>query len=136
MGPTSLDLSVQTPPPSILYDVQVRERLCSESWEGRIAAGDCLGLIAAHCQHNTVADMQAAVGHVIASSEEHDARDPIDESDTAALSLEGFNIDRVLQHGTQLLASGGTVSQTALPAVRLLGWLAYVNAHVKRVGYW
>jgi hypothetical protein len=94
-------------------NMQVRERLCSDSWEGRTAAGDCLGLIAAHCQHNTVADVQAASKQVNGSSRPPDARVSDVKAERGQLSLQGFSIDRVLQHGTQLLASGGTVSWTS-----------------------
>ena len=92
-------------------DAQVRERLRSDSWEARTAAGDCLGLIAAHCQHNTVADVQAAGGYSSPSSQPPQACAHDTEPDIGRLSLEGFSIDKVLQHGTQLLASGGTVSR-------------------------
>jgi hypothetical protein len=100
----------------VLSAVQVRERLRSDSWEGRTAAGDCLGLIAAHCQHNTAADVQAAAEQSSASIQTPDARASSTEEETGRLSLVGFSIESVLQHGTQLLASGGTVSRVALPA--------------------
>ena len=96
--------------------VQVRERLRSDSWEGRTAAGDCLGLIAAHCQHNTAADVQAATERPSANGPAPDAWAPSAEEETGRLSLVGFSIDSVLQHGTQLLASGGTVSRATLSA--------------------
>lgn len=91
---------------------QVQERLRSDSWEGRTAAGECLGLIAAHCQHNTVADAQAAAALPA------DAISLLPDTTEAKavaglLSLGGFSVDRVLQHGTQLLASGGSVRHIA-----------------------
>lgn len=94
----------------------MRERLRSDSWEGRTAAGDCLGLIAAHCQHNTAADVQAAAEQPSASGQAPDARASSTEEEIGRLSLPGFSIDSVLQHGTQLLASGGTVSRATLSA--------------------
>lgn len=65
-------------------------------------------MIAAHCQHNTVADVQtAAAASADASAAMHDAAEA--KPDARLLSLGGFSVDRVLLHGTQLLASGGTV---------------------------
>lgn len=86
---------------------QVQPLLQHKRWDARIAAGECIGLIAEHAQHPTAPDVQHAGERMHengapAASEPHAAPD-------AQLQLEGFDLERVLKDGTPLLASGGEV---------------------------
>ena len=62
-------------------------------------------------QHATPADVQAATGEAAGALEPKDESAAAKGSEAAegALSLEAFDLERVLQMGTPLLASGGQV---------------------------
>jgi len=92
----------------------VQQRLRSSKWDSRTAAGECLSQIAAHCQHHSAADLQAAASAAGASTQD-DVDDGDQKADASLLSFQGFSIDKVLQHGTLLLASGGKVCYEASP---------------------
>ena len=92
----------------------MRQLLRSKHWDSRVAAGDCLGLIAEHCIHHTAADLlQAAPAISAVKSELKAERDggpgESPEEGDAPLSFQNFDIDRVMTKGSVLLASGGTV---------------------------
>ena len=82
-----------------------------------MAAGDCLGLIAAHCEHHTTADLQAASGISDAVNADPDGHangaagsaDAAGKEAEAPLSFRNFRIEQVMEKGSLLLASGGTV---------------------------
>lgn len=89
-------------------------------WETRTAAGECIGLIAEHAKHATAADMQATAAgesaYVYTRSIKLEAGlAASSEAETAegTLSMDAFDLDRVLSTGTPLLASGGQASFTA-----------------------
>ena len=46
--------------------------LRSKHWDSRVAAGDCLGLIAEHCVHHSAAELQRAAGSAAAAQPEPD----------------------------------------------------------------
>ncbi len=81
-----------------------------------MAAGECLGLIAEHCQHHTPADLLKAAGVVDAVKAEpgdhangaNPGSQDSGEAD-APLSFQNFRIEQVMEKGSLLLASGGTV---------------------------
>lgn len=89
----------------------MQQRLRSSKWDSRTAAGECLSQIAAHCQHHSAADLQAAASAAApaGASTQDDVDDGDKKPDASLLSFQGFSIDKVLQHGTLLLASGGKV---------------------------
>ncbi|BDA40363.1 TATA-binding protein-associated factor 172 [Coccomyxa sp. Obi] len=100
--------------------LQIRPLLQHKRWETRTAAGECIGLIAQHAQHATPADMQAAA----AGDSDSFSTGPVKvEAGSAAsngmeaaegtLSLDTFDLDRVLSVGTPLLASGGQANSLA-----------------------
>ena len=89
---------------------QVHERLQSNAWEARRAAGECLGHIAAHCRHHTAADLQAAAA-LSSASDPAAAPDVQQTTDGTLLSFSRFSIEQVLQRGMLLLASGGKVNR-------------------------
>lgn len=62
-------------------------------------------------QHATPADVQAATGEAagVLKPKDGSAAAKGTEAAEGALSLEAFNLERVLQMGTPLLASGGQV---------------------------
>ena len=90
----------------------MRLLLRSKHWDSRLAAGDCLGLIAEHCVHHSAAELQQAAGSAGAVKSEPGSGDepgaPLAESD-APLSFHSFHIEQVMAKGAVLLASGGTV---------------------------
>lgn len=90
----------------------MRQLLRSKHWYSRVAAGDCLGLIAEHCVHHSAAELQRAAGSAAAAQPEPVPGDepgaPLAESD-APLSFQSFHIEQVMAKGAVLLASGGTV---------------------------
>ncbi len=92
---------------------QVQARLRSESWDSRTAAGECLGRIAAHCQHHCAADLAAAARGAAASQKQPEQEQLDAKPDAALLSFQGFSIAQVLERGTLLLASGGQVCACA-----------------------
>ena len=86
--------------------------LGAKEWETRIAAGDCLGLIAEHAMHPAVA--QGKQG--IASSAE--AREiPAG----AQMKLHNFDVALLLEQGEPLLAASSQARQLQLPLQNLLG---------------
>ena len=95
---------------------QVRQGLRSKQWDTRVAAGECLGLIAEHCEHHTPAELLKAAGvvdSVKAEPGDHaNGANPGShaggEAD-APLSFQNFRIEQVMDKGSLLLASGGTV---------------------------
>lgn len=92
----------------------MQERLRSSTWETRTAAGECLAQIAAHCQHHSAADLQAAAAAAPQKGvgAQNDATAAGDSKpDAGLLSFQGFSIEAVLQRATLLLASGGKVLQ-------------------------
>ena len=101
---------------------QVRHGLRSKHWDTRVAAGECLGLIAEHCEHHTAADLAKAATSadtVKADPDEHaNGANPGGQAhgeDDAPLSFQNFRIEQVMEKGSLLLASGGTVgSATAV----------------------
>ncbi len=81
-----------------------------------MAAGECLGLIAAHCEHHTATDLQTASGVSDAVETDPDGHangaGPSDDAGRVAeapLSFRNFRIEQVMEKGSLLLASGGTV---------------------------
>ena len=95
---------------------QVQPLLHAKRWETRTAAGECIGLIAEHVQHPSVADLQQAAAS-LADADAH-AGPGRAEQDLAVgegmLALEGLDMQRVLEKGTPLLASGGQVPKHQL----------------------
>jgi hypothetical protein len=95
-----------------LPSLQVQVLLHAKRWETRTAAGECIGLIAEHVQHPTAADLQRAAAGCTASpgtqttTADADAAAP--EGD-GMLSLDAMDMQRVMEQGTPLLASGGQV---------------------------
>ena len=106
-----------------LADSQIQALLRHKSWDARVAAGKCLGLIAEHAAHPSPADLAcaAAASSTAGSGKTLDPRPAPVEAPEApasvavggaeddALTLRGFDLARVLERGTQLLASGGQV---------------------------
>ena len=99
---------------------QVRQGLRSKQWDTRVAAGECLGLIAEHCEHHTAADLLQATGVVDAIKADPDqhsngatAGDVTGGEADAPLSFQNFRIEQVMEKGSLLLASGGTVWSTS-----------------------
>lgn len=93
---------------------QVRQLLRSKHWDSRVAAGDCLGLIAEHCLHHSAADLQHAAPFASAvkpeiKGEPDGGTVEVKGGSEAPLSFQNFEIERVMAKGTVLLASGGTV---------------------------
>ena len=102
---------------TLFFVRQVRHGLRSKHWDTRVAAGECLGLISAHCEHHTAADLQAASGvsdAVKAAPDGHangvgPADNDAGREAEAPLSFRNFRIEQVMEKGSLLLASGGTV---------------------------
>ena len=104
---------------------QIQALLRHKSWDARVAAGECLGLIAEHAAHPSPADLAsaAAAGSAVGSGEtltpmpalvqapEAPASVAVGGAEDGALTLRGFDLARVLERGTQLLASGGQVER-------------------------
>ncbi len=99
-----------------LCSAQVRHGLRSKQWDTRVAAGECLGLIAEHCEHHTPADLLKAAG--VADAVKAEPGDHANgaklggqdgEEADAPLSFQNFRIEQVMEKGSLLLASGGTV---------------------------
>ncbi|KAF8783592.1 hypothetical protein HU200_000532 [Digitaria exilis] len=86
----------------------------SKSWDTRVAAAHAIGAIAENVKHTSLKDLCASV-----EAEKHasglsdggdDAGSSLPRSDTAAtsdLAFGSFDINRVLEFGSPLLASGG-----------------------------
>ena len=96
----------------LLSMLQIQPLLQHKRWETRTAAGKCIGLIAEHAKHTTVAEVQAAAeasqaGGTVSPKDE--ATYSSVESAEGMLSLATFDLERVLQIGTPLLSSGGQV---------------------------
>lgn len=92
--------------------MQVQPLLNAKRWETRTAAGECIGLIAEHVQHPSVADLQQAAAASVASEDAHagpGSAEPELATCEGMLALEGLDMQRVLEQGTPLLASGGQV---------------------------
>ena len=110
-----------------LADSQIQALLRHKSWDARVAAGECLGLIAEHAAHPSPADLAsaAAAGSAAGSCKtltprpapveapEAPASVAVGGAEDGALTLRGFDLARVLERGTQLLASGGQVREKA-----------------------
>lgn len=97
----------------LLLLLQIQPLLQHKRWETRTAAGKCIGYIAEHAKHATVAEVQAAVeasqaGGMVSPKDESGASSS-EEPAEGMLSLATFDLERVLQVGTPLLASGGQV---------------------------
>lgn len=78
--------------------------LYSSKWEARVAAASCLRLIAQHVQHHGASELELASVTGTATRA---------ASDGARLSLQRFDLTRVVQEGAVLLQSGGQVSSLA-----------------------
>lgn len=105
-----------------LADSQIQALLRHKSWDARVAAGECLGLIAEQAAHPSPADLaSAAAGSAAGSGKtliprpapleapKAPASVAVARAEDGALTLTGFDLARVLERGTQLLASGGQV---------------------------
>ncbi|KAK9916950.1 hypothetical protein WJX75_009151 [Coccomyxa subellipsoidea] len=102
--------TAQTHPQQLPFLLRrIQPLLQHKRWETRTATGECIGRIAEHVQHATPADVQAATGEAAGALEPKDESAAAKGSEAAegALSLEAFDLERVLQMGTPLLASGG-----------------------------
>ena len=92
--------------------LQVQVLLHAKRWETRTAAGECIGLIAEHVQHPAAADLQRVAADCAASPGAHAGGEDADEAAPAGegmLSLDAIDMQRVMEQGTPLLASGGQV---------------------------
>lgn len=90
--------------PSHGYDAQVHAYLYSKRWETRTAAADTLGALADAFPHHTPVDILTAAGSA--------AIEPgIGEPWQVSLLFAGVDLQRMLEQGQPLLASGGQVRQ-------------------------
>jgi hypothetical protein len=117
----SIAASHPTQLPSVLGQVSVH--LKHKDWDARIAAAHCLGLLAEHFAHPSVANLCSVAGIDVEqlASVKHEpvgaAGDGGEDAGPHTLRFEGFNVAQVLEQGTPLLASWGEVGSLA-------SWLA------------
>ncbi|KAL3681420.1 hypothetical protein R1sor_024376 [Riccia sorocarpa] len=93
---------------------RVRQFLRSKSWDTRVAAAQAIGAIAENVGHPTVKDIfakaeaeLAAVGHKVNLASSIDFRALGASHSSTTLTFSRFDIQRVLEYGASLLASGG-----------------------------
>ncbi|KAG2617033.1 hypothetical protein PVAP13_3NG178092 [Panicum virgatum] len=85
----------------------------SKSWDTRVAAAHAIGAITENVKHTSLKDLYASVEaekHVSGLSDGSDDASSLPHADTAAtsdLAFGSFDINRVLEFGSPLLASGG-----------------------------
>lgn len=78
---------------------KVSNMLYSSNWETRVAASNCLGIIARHCEHHTVESLKKRLGV--------ERGDVIQVGRQTWKSLEEFDIRTVLKKARPLTASSG-----------------------------
>ncbi|KAJ7534695.1 hypothetical protein O6H91_13G105700 [Diphasiastrum complanatum] len=114
--------------PSLLK--RVRQFLRSKNWDTRVAAAQAIGAIAENVSHVTVQDLLAsAVAELKMLGDSVNLETFLLESDEAvpqsgSLAFSRFDVQRVLEYGAPLLASGGQeydigIDNTKTPAERL-----------------
>ena len=77
--------------------------LYKKSWDTRAAAGEVLGHLAHHFAHWSPAELQHACDR------QHGPAGGPAPAASAAISLQSFNLQQVLDKGTELLGSAGQV---------------------------
>ncbi|KAG6551134.1 hypothetical protein Mapa_007369 [Marchantia paleacea] len=109
---------------------RVRQFLRSKSWDTRVAAAQAIGAIAENVSHPTVKEIIskaeaefAALGHPLNFSVYLDLCALGTSQSSNSLTFSSFDIQRVLEYGASLLASGGqydiSVDNTKTSAERL-----------------
>jgi len=87
----------------------------SKNWDTRVAAAHAIGAIAENVKHTSLKDLCAFVEaekHAFGLSYGSDDAGPLPRADTVAtsdLAFGSFDINKVLEFGSPLLASGGQV---------------------------
>lgn len=89
--------------PSLLALGQVHSTIVSKEWEARIAAGECLGLLAEQAPH--------AAAHL---SQQNSVRSDCEASQSreaeGLLKIADFNFEKVLAQGEPLVSASSQVS--------------------------
>jgi hypothetical protein len=98
--------------PSITF--RIAHILHHKEWDARVAAGHCLGLVAEHFVHTSVANVSAAAGLDAAAVEDLVIHKDESEAAEHRFKLDEFSMETVMSQGAPLLASGGEVREPCM----------------------